>query len=143
MTMLKVHLHRFIALILLLAFTSQTLATAAMNCEQGKTVSISRNIATTQMNMGEMDMSTMDYSDPSMMQMHDHTNTTNSPQNSHQKFDCCKTMGHCLFGGCSLAAASKGIIFMPSKFDSIAEDFYLGITPPPLASSHYRPPIFC
>jgi hypothetical protein len=120
-----------------LAFTSQTMATAAMNCEQGKSASGSANVATVNMSMGDMDMS-----DPAMAHMH-HMSETDHSQNTHQQFDCCKTMGHCLFGGCTLAAASNGIIFLASKLDSAAEDFYLGITPSPLASSLYRPPISC
>jgi hypothetical protein len=52
-------------------------------------------------------------------------------------------MGHCLFGGCSLAAASNAIDFLFIKFHSTTEDFYSSVTPNPLASSLYRPPISC
>lgn len=144
--MLKARIHKFIALLLLLAFTSQTMATAAMKCEQEKTASNSAHLAMSEMDMSSMDMSamdinTMDHSDSAMAHMH-HMSSTQAPQHNHQEFDCCKTMGHCLFGGCILAATSNSITFFVNKVEATAEDFYLGIVPSPLASSLYRPPIF-
>jgi uncharacterized protein involved in copper resistance len=141
--MLNARLHKFIALILLLAFTSQMMATAAMNCEQEKMTSKYENVTIAKLNLNDMNMSSMDHSDSNMMHMHHHKSKTDSSQNSHQQFDCCKTMGHCLLGGCTLAAASNAITFLISTIDSSVEDLYLGISPNPLASSLYRPPISC
>ena len=136
--MLNARLHKILILLLLLAFTCQTtaaktMATAAMNCGQEK-------MAATDMHMDMSDMTGMDMS--KMDHMH-HMNETDAPQNSHQQFDCCKTMGHCLFGGCSLAATSHGIVLSLQKINSVLEDFYSGAAPAPLISSLYRPPIFC
>lgn len=143
----KTRIHKFIALLLLLAFTSQTMATAAMNCEQEKMES-SHSMVISEMDMAVMDMtimdmSGMDHKDPTMLHMHHNMSKTDHSQNTHQQFDCCKTMGHCLFGGCTFLAADYGITFLFNKINSIAEDFYLGIAPNPLVSSLYRPPIFC
>jgi uncharacterized protein involved in copper resistance len=131
--MLNARLHKILILLLLLAFTSQTMATAAMNCEQEKT-------AATDMHMDMSDMTGMDMSKMDHMR---HMSKIDAPQNSHHQFDCCKTMGHCLFGGCSLAAASHGIVLSLQKINSVLEDFYSGAAPAPLVSSLYRPPIFC
>lgn len=109
------------------------MATAAMNCGQEK-------MAATDMHMDMSDMTEMDMS--KMDHMH-HMSEADAPQNSHHQFDCCKTMGHCLFGGCSLAAASHGIVVSLQKINSVLEDFYSGVAPAPLVSSLYRPPIFC
>jgi uncharacterized protein involved in copper resistance len=77
---------------------------------------------------------------------HDMSAMSVAPDNSkhsHSTSDCCKTMGHCLFGGCSLAAASTSIDFLLTKLHSTTEDFYSDVAPTPLASSLYRPPISC
>lgn len=141
--MLKTHIHKSIVLLLLLAFTSQTMATAAMNCAQGKMSSKHEIFAAENLSFDDMDMSSMDHPDSSMMHMHHQMRKVDSSQSTHQQFDCCKTMGHCLFGGCALAAANNAITFMISTIDSSVEDLYLGISPNPLASSLYRPPISC
>lgn len=140
--MQKARLHKFIALLLLLAFTSQTMATAAMSCER-KNEAGSQNISMTEMDVSAMDMNKINHSDPAMAHMHHQMSETNHAQNQHQKFDCCKTMDHCLTGGCTLAAVSSDITLPLNKADSAVEDFYLGIAPTPLISSLYRPPIFC
>ena len=135
--MLNARFHKILILLLLLAFTSQTMATAAMNCEQ-QLVAVEMPMDS----MMDMDMSAMDHSDPAMAHIR-HMSEANTSQNPHQQIDCCKTMGHCIFGGCTLAALDNGIIFLINKIDSTVEDFYLGVTPSPLVSSLYRPPIFC
>ena len=136
--MLKYSLQKLLVLLLLLAFTSQTLATAAMTCELDKAVkapsvdAVIASITHHDMDHTQHDMSAM----PA---------TSNNSEHSHppSDSDCCKTMGHCLFGGCSLAAASNAIDFLLTELDSATEDFYSGVTPTPLASSLYRPPISC
>lgn len=135
--MLISRLHRFIALLLLLAFTSQTMATAAMNCERSKLASNTESPA-----MNNMDMSAMNLADSAMLHMH-HMDTPNHSHNNHQAFDCCKTMGHCLMGGCSIAITHYSISFLLRNIHSMIEIFYLDILPSPLISSRYRPPIFC
>ena len=141
--MLKARFHRFIALVLLLAFTSQTMAAATMNCERSTTGSKSENPAAANLSLDDMDMSSMDHSDPAMMHMHHQLAKKNSSQNTHQQFDCCKTMGHCLLGGCALAAASNAITFLFNTIGSGVDILYLEIAPNSLASTLYRPPIFC
>jgi hypothetical protein len=136
--MLKSRIQKFIALFLLLAFTSQTLATAAMTCELEKAMDMPvvdrlvESVAHHGMDHMHHDMSAM----PATSKNSEHSHP---PSDS----DCCKTMGHCLFGGCSLAAASNAIDFLLIEFYSTTEDFYSGVTPTPLVSSLYRPPIIC
>lgn len=132
--MLKTGYKNFIIALLLLAFTSQTLATAAMTCQLEKAT------AAVAMDMSSYDHMNMDHTDHASM---DHSQHANSLTDTHQKSDCCKTMGHCVFGGCSLAAASNSIDFLLTELDSAAEDFYSDVVPTPLASSLYRPPIIC
>ncbi len=114
------------------------MATAAMNCEQSTFVSSTKNNK-----MDAMDMSAMDMSDPAMAHMHHSMDANNPAQNQHRTVDCCKTMGHCLMGGCSIASTNVSIAFLLSKIDSAIEAFYFGMIPTPFVSSLYRPPIFC
>jgi uncharacterized protein involved in copper resistance len=131
--MLKTGYKKFIIALLLLAFTSQTMATAAMTCQLEKAT---QAVA---MDMSSDDHMAMDHTDHASM---DHSQHANSLTDTHQKSDCCKTMGHCLLGGCSLATATTSIDFLLTQLDSAAEDFYSDVVPTPLASSLYRPPIF-
>ena len=137
--MLKSSLQKFIVLLLLLAFTSQTLATAAMTCELEKNITAPAVASKMMENVAHHDM---DHTHHDMSAM---PATSNNTEHSHppSDSDCCKTMGHCLFGGCSLAAASTAIDFLFIKFHSTTEDFYSSLTPTSIASSLYRPPIFC
>ncbi len=134
--MLKIGYKKIIIALLMLAFTSQTLATAAMTCQLDnamQTVAVAMDVSS------DDDMA-MDHTDHASM---DHSQDANSLTDNHQKSDCCKTMGHCVFGGCSLAAASTNIDFLLTQRNFVAEDFYSDVTPTPLASSLYRPPIIC
>ena len=134
--MLKTRCQKIITLLLLLAFTSQTLAAAAMTCELEKAVKIPAV---------DRLMEPIAHHDMDHMQ-HDMSAMPVAPDNSehnHSASDCCKTMGHCLLGGCSLAAASTSIVFLLTKLHSTTEDFYSDVAPTPLASSLYRPPISC
>jgi len=131
---------KFIITLLLLAFSSQLMATAAMTCELEKLAQpIMENVnAQAQMQMHHH-MSDMPMHDMAAMD-----DITHSPQpNAHQQFDCCKTMGHCLYGACSLAAINNIESFLFTKSRSTLVDFYSSITPSPIISSLYRPPIFC
>lgn len=133
-TMLKTGYQKFIIALLLLAFTSQTLATVAMTCQLDKVMQ------TVAMDMSSHDHMNMDHADHADM---DHSQHTNALTDTHSTSDCCKTMGHCTLGGCSLAAASTSIDFLLTQPNVAAEDFYSDVAPTPLISSLYRPPIFC
>ncbi len=131
--MLKTDAKKIIIALLLLAFTSQTLATAAMTCQLEKA---------TQATAAAMDMSNehhMDHADHASMDHSQHQSALTDNHNS----DCCKTMGHCLLGGCSLATATTSIDFLFTQLDSATEDFYSDVVPTPLTSPLYRPPIIC
>ncbi len=131
-------------LLLLLAFTGQTMATAAMSCDHTQMIQNSHDVIMAEMVMGTGEvLIEANHSDPDIVHLHHNMDETHQPQNTHEQTDCCKTMGHCLLGGCALAAASSGITFLLTQHDSTLEDFYLGVTPTPLVSSLYRPPIFC
>ena len=134
--MLKSSCQKIITLFLLLAFTSQTLATAAMACELEKAM---------EMPVVDRLVESVAHHDMDHMQ-HDMGAMPTAPDNSehsHPTSDCCKTLGHCVFGGCSLAAANNSIDFLLTKLNSATEDFYSDVAPTPLASSLYRPPISC
>jgi hypothetical protein len=137
--MLKTCYEKVITLLLLLAFTSQTLATAAMTCELEKNTTAPAVASEMMANVAHHDMEHMHHDMSAMSATADNSEDSHPPSDS----DCCKTMGHCLFGGCSLAAASNALDFLVIKFYSTPEDFYSGVTPTPLASSLYRPPISC
>jgi|GEM_PF-3352582 len=135
--MLKTGYQKIIVLLLLLAFTSQTLATVSMTCELEKATTMPSAVLA----MAEMSMTEMDHMHHDMSTMPVVSDDTQ--QHSHQKSNCCKTMGDCVFGGCTLATASNSMDFLLAKLDSTAEDFYSSVAPKPLSSSFYRPPIFC
>jgi hypothetical protein len=65
---------------------------------------------------------------------HDHSKTTHGQ-------DCCKTLGHCLFGTCSFAALKETEICLLTPGSSAPHSFYKTSIPAPLISSPYRPPI--
>jgi len=144
---------KLIIALLLLAFTSQTMATAAMTCKSLK--AIQALAATPTMspdhhkNLDHANHLKMDHihSDP-MPAHHDKslmsdTNSKSNSQHHPENIDCCQTIGHCLLGRCVLATASNTASFSFARVHSAAEDFYSGVTPKPLSSSLYRPPIFC
>jgi hypothetical protein len=136
--MLKPSVQKLIVLLLLLAFTSQTLAAAAMTCALDKAVK-APSVDAVMVSLTHHDMDHTQHDMSEMPATSDDSEYSHSPSDS----DCCKTMGHCLFGGCSLAAASNAIDFLLIKFHSTTEDFYSSVAPTPLASSLYRPPILC
>ncbi len=143
--MLKSSCRKIITLLLLLAFTSQTLATAAMTCELEKTVKISA--IDKFMKDEPMDVEVTE--DVAHHDNHMHHDAGTAPadadnfQDHHQSQDCCKYMGQCLLGGCALATANNSTTLLLNKIASTPEDYYSSFTPTPLATSLYRPPIFC
>lgn len=120
---------KLIIALLLLAFTSQSMAAVVMSCQLAAQHSVSPS------SMDE-DMSMMDMSDADMADM----NHAMSMQ-SDKKADCCKTMGHCLSGSCTLTGLSNSITISFAAVGSHAFDSYTSAQPLPLISSLYRPPI--
>lgn len=120
----------FIAL-LLLAFTCQSFAALVMSCQFESQMSHSMNMDY----MAEMDHANMARMDHSEMAGDLKTDTTTSD-------DCCKAMGHCLSGGCSLANLENNFALSFAVLSSDAARLYISVLPSPLISSLYRPPIF-
>ena len=116
---------KLIVALLLLVFTSQSIAALAMSCQLNSLV---------QPMMG-MDHSMMAMDD-SMDMMDGH-----SMPSGDQTADCCKVMGHCPMGNCFPSATSTSTVSF-STFTSTALDSYRSTQPDPLISSLYRPPIF-
>jgi len=134
---------KFTIALLLLAFTSQLMAAAAMTCELEK--NSRESITATVTNTTPIEHSHhhhMDEMPTQDMGAMNHMNQTSQTHN-HQQFDCCKTMGHCLLGACSFIATHNIDSFIVIKSRSILAVFYSSTTPSPIISSRYRPPIFC
>jgi hypothetical protein len=133
--MLLICNRKLLTALLLLAFISQTLVAAAMMCQ----------LATSSMPMSEMQHAPMAM-DESMSMEHMHHNMGDmnkfSSTKTNYNVDCCKTMGHCLLGGCSLAATATHIAFLLLPLHATTADVYASVMPLPLISSLYRPPIF-
>ena len=138
----------FIVTLLLLAFISQQLASAAMKCELTKATKVSELSLVDYRNSESHHTSEHHHSPQhhhsNEMPMHDmavmdHTDTYSIQH--HSNTDCCKTMDHCLLA-CTVALAAKDKMFAIQKQTSSAIDLYSRKTPAPLASAHYRPPIF-
>jgi hypothetical protein len=130
---LRRYLH-FIVALLLLAFIGQLVSAAAMTCE----IKMPEAVSTFQPENSYHHTSETPMHDMADMDHSSHTDTTNQ---QHSPADCCKTMGHCLLA-CTVAVTGKDNFFAMQKQISIAMDIYSRTTPAPLASSHYRPPIF-
>ncbi len=128
----------FVAL-LLLAFTSQSFATLVMQCQFVSQAPNSMNMD----HMPGMDHSKIDHSKMHHSKM-DHS-TMVDPENtdSTNMSDCCKTVGHCSSGGCSHAFFSHpfNVLLLSSHADMNIS--YTSLAPESLASSLFRPPIFC
>jgi len=120
-----------------MAFTSQTFAVASMTCDMEKTLSTTQTTASSNQSHAHS-MSNMEHHDMSAMMKMEHENPIGA---THQSFDCCKTMGHCLFSNCSFAATEANLLMVFAKRNSAAIDFYSSNSPTPLLSSLFRPPI--
>ena len=137
-------------LLMLLAFTSQIMAAAAMTCELEKVFIPVSNI--THQNHTK---NHMDHSAHEMHKVHDaldhglieHGAVDDSindsgdqhPTTHHQSF-CCTTMAHCLLG-CTLIAVSNSFLLHLEVTNSGVEDFYSSTASNPFIPSLYRPPI--
>jgi hypothetical protein len=109
----------FIVALLLLVFTSQSIIALIMF----------RQLESQSPSSKMLDM------DHSMMGM-DHTT-----MNDDKKTDCCKTLGHCFLGNCSLASLEQSFFLLPFVLSLAASYFTVTARPSRLISSLYRPPI--
>lgn len=136
--MLKLHLHRFFILLLLLAFSSQTFAVASMTCELEKMRVSAATISQSNQHHAHHTSSMENHDMSEMVPMEQET----PAPTTHQNLDCCKTMGHCLLSNCSFAATDANSLFLFTKSNSTGIDFYSSNSPTPLITSLFRPPIF-
>ena len=152
----------FIAL-LLLAFTSQSFAGLLMPCQFASQASHSMdmdNMAgmnhSDMASMNHSDMASMDHSDMPSMNHSDMPSMNHSDMASmgHLKIagdiktdttptsNCCKTVGHCSSGSCSLAIFGDSFVISLLSTHADANIFYTNFVPESLISSLFRPPIF-
>jgi hypothetical protein len=128
----------FIAL-LLLAFTSQSFAALVMPCQFESKASHSMNMDD-MARMNHSDVEGMDHSDMAGMdhsEMVGHTKTDTNPMS-----DCCKTVGHCSSGGCSLALFGHSFTVSLLSIQADVNLSYTSFIPESLIFSLFRPPIF-
>ena len=120
----------FIAL-LLLAFTSQSFAALVMPCQFVSKASHSMNMD----DMAKMNHSDIEGIDHSEMAGYIETDT--NPMS-----DCCKTVGHCSSGGCSLALFGHSFTVSLLSIQADVNLSYTSFIPESLIFSLFRPPIF-
>ena len=149
--MIKSSHRRYIALMMLLAFISQIMASAAMTCDLQKAFASGPNsIYESQIDHSTHDMShvhesskheSMQHEFAQQNSLHDKTNQSAdlSYPTHHQSF-CCKTMAHCLLG-CALITLNSNFLFQLVAINSGVEDFYSSTASNPFIPSLYRPPI--
>jgi hypothetical protein len=120
----------FIAL-LLLAFTSQSFAALVMPCQFVSQASHSMNMD---------DMTRMDHSDMAGM---DHSEMLGGIKtDTNPMSDCCKTVGHCSSGSCSLALFGHAFAVSLPATQADLNDSFTSFIPESFISSLFRPPIF-
>jgi hypothetical protein len=120
----------FIAL-LLLAFTSQSFAALVMPCQFLSQASHSTNMD---------DMAGVDHSN--MVGMDHSEMASDIKTDTNPMSDCCKTLGHCSSGSCSLALFGHSFaVSLPATQADLNASFSSFI-PESLISSLFRPPIF-
>lgn len=146
--MTKAGYKKIIIALLLLAFTSQSFAALMMPCQFESQASHSMNMD----DMARMDHSGMEGMDHSEIEGMDHSNMEGMNHSemvgdvktdATDMSDCCKTLGHCSSGGCSLAFFGHpfDVSMLPTQADM--NIFYTSRVPESLVSSPFRPPIFC
>jgi uncharacterized protein involved in copper resistance len=128
----------FIAL-LLLAFTSQSFAALVMPCQFLSQASHSTNMD----DMAGVDHSGMEGMDHSNMVGMDHSEMASDIKtDTNPMSDCCKTLGHCSSGSCSLALFGHSFaVSLPATQADLNVSF-TSFIPESLISSLFRPPIF-
>ena len=143
---------KHIALLLMLVYTSQSLAAWLTPCHMDEVSSEPKSIVAVASahesahdmhhNMGH-DHAAMNHSMLHPEIAPDSIPDTTAAANINvDKADCCDTLGHCLMGGCVVIHAASGTSALsPGDGLSIADLYEL---PQPLlvTSSHFRPPIF-
>lgn len=130
--MTKTGYKNFFITLLLLTFTSQSLMALAMPCQF-----ISQNSHKMNMeDMAGMDHSGMAEMDNCGMQQSDKTTSPNVS-------NCCKTVGHCSSGVCFLAIFDHSFDISLLNLSTNVNASYVNVIPESLASSLFRPPIFC
>ena len=141
--MIKTLSHKHIVVLMLLAFTSQIMAVAAMTCDLEKAFEPAAHT----MHMNHMNpqdhSSNMDHThhfDHPMTHMQSDTNGTDHSQTAQHKSFCCKTMVHCLLG-CALMGINSSFTFQLEKISLGIEDLYSSAASNPFIPSLYRPPI--
>lgn len=120
----------FIAL-LLLAFTSQSFAALVMPCQFVSKASHSMNMED-MAGMNHFDMEGMDHSE-----MAGDIKADTNPMS-----DCCKTVGHCSSGSCSLAIFGDSFAVSLLSTQADVNVSFISFIPESLVSSLFRPPIF-
>ena len=128
----------FIAL-LLLAFTSQSFAALVMPCQFLSQASHSIYMD----DMAGMNHSGMEDMDHSNMVGMDHSEMASDIKtDTNPMSDCCKTVGHCSSGSCSLALFGHSFaVSLPATQADLNVSF-TSFIPESLISSLFRPPIF-
>lgn len=118
--------HIFIAL-LLLAFTSQSLAALMMPCQF---LSMKSHEASMHSMSGMSNMAGMDHS----------MNMTQRDSDDSKSQDCCKMLDHCPSGNCSMVFGNEFELTLPSNRINVVLS-YTAFVPEFLVASLFRPPI--
>ena len=144
---------KHIALLLMLAYTSQSVAALLTPChahdpssEPGPVAiatSVHEGAHDMHHSMGHEQHGAMEHS----MQHHDLTgfaaaDDSASPQINVVKADCCAALGHCLMGSCLVIHAASGTSTFSLGHGFTVADLYKLPQPLVVTSSHFRPPIF-
>ena len=128
----------FVAL-LLLAFTSQSFAALVMPCQLVAQASHPMNMD----GMARMDHSGMEGMDHSGMAGMDHSEMLGGIKtDTNPMSDCCKTVGHCSSGSCSLALFGHAFAVSLPATQADLNDSFTSFIPESFISSLFRPPIF-
>ena len=128
----------FIAL-LLLAFTSQSFAALVMPCQFVSQASHSMNMD----DMAKMDHSDIEGMDHSNMAGMDHSEMAGDIKtDTNPMSDCCKTVGHCSSGSCSLALFGHSFAVSLLFTQANVNVSFTSFIPESFVSSLFRPPIF-
>jgi membrane protease subunit (stomatin/prohibitin family) len=123
-------LKKLLLALLLMVFTGQSIAASVARCPMQQAESSTPHSMMAGMDHSMMDMQAMDQA---MLESH--------AQHS-KKADCCKQLGHCLQGGCSVIGLDTHMLVPLPISTSAAAYFYHRAQPLRVASSLFRPPIF-
>jgi hypothetical protein len=134
-----VGVQKLLLILLLLAFNCQSMLVAAQVCP----MQLQNNAMSTPA-VQSVDMSSMGHSMDAMDAMDNPRSAEmmmdHSSHAEDKKPSCCKQMGHCLLGGCTVIGPSYHFDEMLAELSSTAAYSYNRPQPIPLASSLFRPP---